>query len=122
MGAAKSFLDAWSDNAMRSCLESVKKVFKMRGLGAAGHETGLLNYSRYRITNACAKGFNSAIQFIEANARGFRNFTRYRARILFRCGKLGIDYEHSVCLIRLKRIFFKKAHSVSSEGIVRNWI
>jgi hypothetical protein len=38
----------------------------------------------------CAEGFNSAIQLIKANARGFRNFTNYRARILFHCGKLDL--------------------------------
>jgi hypothetical protein len=38
----------------------------------------------------CAEGFNSAIQLIKANARGFRNFTNYRARILFHCGKLNL--------------------------------
>lgn len=83
-GAAKRFFDAWSNNAMRSRLEPVKKVVRM----LRRHETGLLNYSRHRISNACAEGFNSAIQLIKANARGFRNFTNYRARILFHCGKL----------------------------------
>ena len=86
-GAAKRFLDAWSSNAMRSRLEPVKKVVKM----LRRHETGLLNYSRHRISNACAEGFNSAIQLIKANARGFRNFTNYRARILFHCGKLDMS-------------------------------
>ena len=84
MGAAKRFFDAWSNNAMRSRLEPVKKVVKM----LRRHEQGLLNYSRHRITNASAEGFNSAIQLIKANARGFRHFTNYRARILFQCGKL----------------------------------
>jgi len=83
-GAAKRFFGAWSNNAMRSRLEPIKKVVKM----LRRHETGLLNYSRHRISNACAEGFNSAIQLIKANARGFRNFTNYRARILFHCGKL----------------------------------
>lgn len=83
-GAAKRFFDAWSNNAMRSRLEPVKKVVRM----LRRHETGLLNYSKHRISNACAEGFNSAIQLIKANARGFRNFTNYRARILFHCGKL----------------------------------
>ena len=69
---------------MRSRLEPVKKVVRMLGR----HEEGLLNYSRHCISNACAEGFNSAIQLIKANARGFRNFTNYRARILFHCGKL----------------------------------
>ena len=86
-GAAKRFFDAWSNNAMRSRLEPIKKVVKM----LRRHETGLLNYSRHRISNACAEGFNSAIQLIKANARGFRNFTNYRARILFHCGKLDMS-------------------------------
>ena len=85
-GAAKRFFKEWSNNAMRSRLEPVKKVAKM----LRRHETGLLNYSRHRISNACADGFNSAIQLIKANARGFRNFTNYRARILFHCGKLDL--------------------------------
>jgi len=86
-GAAKRFFDAWSNNAMRSRLEPIKKVVKM----LRRHETGLLNYSQHRINNACAEGFNSAIQLIKANARGFRNFTNYRARILFHCGKLNMS-------------------------------
>ena len=83
-GAAKRFFKAWSNNAMRSKLEPVKKVVKM----LRRHEEGLLNFSQHRISNACAEGFNSAIQLIKANARGFRNFTNYRARILFHGGKL----------------------------------
>jgi len=86
-GAAKRFFDAWSNNAMRSRLEPIKKIVKM----LRRHETGLLNYSQHRISNACAEGFNSAIQLIKANARGFRNFTYYRARILFHCGKLDLS-------------------------------
>ncbi len=66
--------------------EPVKKVVKM----LRRHEQGLLSFSQHRISNACAEGFNSAIQLIKANARGFRNFTNYRARILFHCGKLDL--------------------------------
>ena len=69
---------------MRSRLEPIKKIVKM----LRRHVQGLLSYSRHRITNASAEGFNSAIQLIKANARGFRNFNNYRARILFQCGKL----------------------------------
>jgi transposase len=86
-GAAKRFFDAWSNNALRSRLESIKKVVKM----LRRHLTGLLNYREHRINNACAEGFNSAIQLIKANARGFRNFINYRARILFDCGKLDMS-------------------------------
>ena len=86
-GAAKRFFDAWSGNAMRSRLKPIKKVVKM----LRRYEAGLLNYSTHRISNACAEGFNSAIQLIKANARWFRNFTNYRARILFHCGKLNLS-------------------------------
>lgn len=55
---------------MRSRLDPVKKVVNM----LRRHQQGLLNYSLHRISNACAEGFNSAIQLIKANARGFRNF------------------------------------------------
>lgn len=85
-GAAKRFFKAWSNNAMRSRLEPVKKVVKM----LRRHEDVLLNYGQHGISNACAEGFNSAIQLIKANARGFRNFTNYRARILFHFGKLNL--------------------------------
>ena len=87
-GAAKRFFTAWSNNAMRSRLEPIKKVVKM----LRRHETGLLNFSQHHISNACAEGFNSAIQLIKANARGFRNFTNYRAKILFHCGKLDLGW------------------------------
>ena len=87
-GAAKRFFKAKSNNAMRSKLEPVKKVVKM----LRRHEEGLLSFSQHRISNACAEGFNSAIQLIKANARGFRNFTNYRARILFHCGKLDLGW------------------------------
>jgi transposase len=86
-GAAKRFFDAWAANAMRSRLEPIKKVVRM----LRRHETGLLNFSKHRISNACAEGFNSAIQLIKANARGFRNFDNYRARILFHCGRLDLS-------------------------------
>ncbi len=84
MAAAKRYFKRWSNSAIRSRLEPVKKVVNM----LRRHEQGLLNYSLHRISNACAEGFNSAIQLIKANARGFRNFSNYRARILFHCGKL----------------------------------
>jgi transposase len=36
------------------------------------------------------EGFNSKIQTIKANARGYRNFGNYRVAILFYCGKLDL--------------------------------
>ena len=37
-----------------------------------------------RISNACAKGCNTAIRLIKANARGLHNYTNYLSRILVR--------------------------------------
>ncbi len=42
------------------------------------------------ITNALTEGFNSKIQALKAEARGFRSFENYRTRILFFCGKLDL--------------------------------
>ena len=86
ISAASSFFTEWSNNAMRSKLEPVKKVVKM----LRRHLDGLLNYTRYHITNATAEGYNSVIKLIKTNARGFRSFESYRARILFHCGKLDL--------------------------------
>jgi len=82
-GSAKRFFDA--------CPITPCAVVWSRSKSSQDAQTPwdwLLNYSQHRINNACAEGFNSAIQLIKANARGFRNFNNYRARILFHCGKL----------------------------------
>ena len=54
------------------------------------HLVNLLTYFQHPITNATTEGFNSKIQAIKADARGFRRFVNYRARILFFCGKLDL--------------------------------
>ena len=51
----------------------------------------LLSYFRHGITNAMSEGFNSRIQTIKSNARGFRSFENFRTRILFYCGKLDLE-------------------------------
>lgn len=81
-GAA--FFKQWFNTVARSKLEPLKKVARM----LQDHLLGLLNYFAHPITNALTEGFNSRIQAIKANARGFRRFAAYRARILFHLGKL----------------------------------
>jgi transposase len=83
---AQRYFKTWCTRAMRSQLKPIKAVTKM----LRRHETGILNYIKHRITNAAAEGFNSVIQTIKANARGFRCFKNYRIRILFFCGKLDV--------------------------------
>ena len=70
----------------RSKLEPLKKV----ALTLKEHLHGLLNCFTHPITNALTEGFNSKIQAIKADARGFRRFENYRARILFFGGKLDL--------------------------------
>lgn len=83
---AANYFDSWATRTMRSRLEPMKEVAKT----LRRHREGLLNYTVHRITNAAAEGFNSVIQTIKANARGFRSFDNFRTRILFFCGKLDL--------------------------------
>jgi len=80
------FFKQWYNAVARSKLEPVKAVARM----LKKHLLGLLNYFAHPLTNALTEGFNSKIQAIKADARGFRNFANYRIRILFHCGKLDL--------------------------------
>ena len=82
--AGNAFFQQWYRSVMRSRLPKMKKVAK----SLQAHLSGLLTYFKHRITNALTEGFNSKIQAIKADARGFRRFENYRTRILFFCGKL----------------------------------
>lgn len=79
-----AFFQQWYRSVMHSHLPQMKKVAK----SLKAHLSGLLTYFKHRITNALTEGFNSKIQAIKADARGFRRFENYRTRILFFCGKL----------------------------------
>ena len=80
---AEQFHD-WYSWAIRSRLQPVKRVART----LKERLPNLLTWFAHRITNALSEGFNSVIQNLKANARGFRNFRNYRTRILFFCGKL----------------------------------
>jgi transposase len=83
---ARKFFQRWYAWAVRSRLKPIIKVAKM----LHRHLDQLLSYFRHRITNAKSEGFNSKIQSLKANARGFRAFQHFRTRILFHCGKLDL--------------------------------
>ena len=84
--SALDFFKRWFRAARSSKLEPLKKT----ALTFKDHLLGLLNYFVHPITNALTEGFNSRIQAIKADARGFRRFANYRVRILFFCGKLDL--------------------------------
>lgn len=79
----------WYGWAIRSRIEPIKKAARM----IKKHLWGLQNWFQHRITNAVSEGLNSRIQSIKSAARGFRNFSNYRTRILFYCGKLDLRPE-----------------------------
>jgi len=85
-GNARKFFASWYGWAARSRLKPIIKVAKM----LQRHLDNILSYFRHRITNAMSEGFNSRIQSIKSQARGFRAFENFRTRILFYCGKLDL--------------------------------
>ncbi len=85
-GCARKFFNQWYNWATHSRLDPIISAAKT----LKNHMENLLTYFRHRITNAKSEGFNSRIQSIKSNARGFRSFANYRTRILFYCGKLNM--------------------------------
>lgn len=83
---ARKFFKEWTARAARSRLVPMKRVART----LRKYSVGILNYTRHRITNAAAEGFNSMLKAISADARGFRSFANYRERILFYCGGLDL--------------------------------
>ena len=86
---AETYFRHWFDAVIKSGLRPMQKVARTLGK----HLDGLLNWYGSMITNAASEGFNSKIQSLKANARGFRNFENYRITILFFCGKLDMRPE-----------------------------
>jgi transposase len=85
-GPAKKFFDQWYWWATHSRLRPMSDVAKM----FKRHYENIVTYLKHGITNALIEGFNSKIQSIKANARGYRNFMNYRVAIMFYCGKLSL--------------------------------
>jgi transposase len=81
---ARSVFARWHKWAARSRLPPLVKAAST----LASHLENLVTYIKHHITNAVSEGINSKIQLVIAEARGMRNFDRYRDRILFFCGKL----------------------------------
>ena len=54
------------------------------------HLPEILNYWRFKYTNAILEGLNSIIQNVKRRARGFRNDRYFSTMIFLTCGKLPI--------------------------------
>ena len=83
---ALRFFEHWYKEAYETGIKEVQRVARM----LKKHLANILTYFDSYITNALSEGFNSKIQLIKTNARGFRNFENYRISILFFCGKLAM--------------------------------
>lgn len=81
--ARRAWMD-WYNWAIRSRLEPIKKVART----IKAHLEGILTAVVTGATNARAEGFNTKIQKIKRDARGFRNEERFKAAIYFHLGGL----------------------------------
>lgn len=83
--ARRAWMD-WYSWAIRSRLAPVKKVART----IKTHLEGILTAVITGATNARAEGFNTMIQKIKRDARGFRNKERFKAAIYFHLGGLDL--------------------------------
>jgi len=85
-GWARRGWQEWYNWAIRSRLEPIKKVARM----IKRHLDGIITAVVTGATNARAEGFNTMIQKLKRDARGFRNRDRFRAAIYFHLGGLDL--------------------------------
>ena len=76
----------WIGWAMRSRLEPMRRAARM----VRDHLRGIVNAIVLETTNAIAESLNAKIQWLKKMACGFRNRVRFRAAILFHCGRLDL--------------------------------
>lgn len=86
IGWATRHFKAWFFWATHSRLEPVIEKARM----FCKYLVQILNYFRYRITNAVGEGLNSKIQTIKKKAYGFRNREHFKIAIYFHCGRLNL--------------------------------
>jgi len=83
---AERVLERWCRSAERSRLQPMLAAAR----SFRRHREGILAFFEHHITTALCEGFNAVIETMKKNARGFRRFDHFRARILFRLGKLDL--------------------------------
>jgi transposase len=86
--AAKIYFEKWHAGVKE--LPGLRP-FKTAAQTIAKHLDGVLAWITNRLTNAFVEGINSLVQVIKSSARGFRNFSSFRVRILFHHGKLNMQ-------------------------------
>jgi transposase len=82
----KRYLDNLARRAKRMKLRPVAKVAQM----LKDHAPQVLNYFRFRVTNAAAESVNAILDRVQRRAAGFRSFASMRLAVLFHCGGLDV--------------------------------
>lgn len=85
-----SFLAYWCDLAADAEIDPFIKFAKT----VKKHWQGIINYTKYKISNGILEGTNSKIQLAKRRARGYRNKENFINMIYFLSGKLKFKYPH----------------------------
>ena len=95
---AKSAMADWIDNALSSDIPQFVKCAKTM----LNWLDGILNSFEYPITNSFTEGCNNKIKVLKRNAYGYRNFKRFRNRILHmfshQHANSKIQQDHNSCI------------------------
>jgi transposase len=83
---AGAFLDYWTQRAMRSRLEPLKKVARM----LRAHETLILNWFKARgeVATGATEGLNNKIRVVTRRAYGFRTYKAMEIALYHNLGRL----------------------------------
>jgi transposase len=81
-GIALSRLDKWFKNVKEAGLEQFEAVVGT----IKSYFYGIVNYFKYRLTNAASEAFNNKINVIKRRAYGFRDIEYFKLKILQSCG------------------------------------
>lgn len=74
-------IQTWMENVVESGIDDFNKAVDR----IATYFYGIINYFRYKITNAGSEGFNTKINVIKRRAYGFRDIEYFRLKILQSC-------------------------------------
>ncbi len=84
--SATEFFTHWHAWVQRSGLRPLVRLAKT----LAQKLDQIVSYCRHPITSAGCEGLNSKITTVQIRAAGYRNMERFKAAILFYCGKLDL--------------------------------
>ena len=94
---AGGFLDYWTERAMRSRLEPMKKVARM----LRAHEGLILNWFKARgeVCTGATEGLNNKIRVVTRRAYGFRTYKAMEIALYHNLGKLPEpnEFSHKFC-------------------------